>query len=120
MLARSPIVLSVSAGGHYAGTTAQGEPISFDVVDEGTAVTNVVVVFTATPVGRPAVLTITRQLPVDVRGRWTAVFKSAGFDGHLSGQISSSEAGTGSLRLDPGGSIAWQAKRVTAVLPASG
>lgn len=105
------------AAGHYTGSTDQGEPISFDVAGDSSTVTNVVVVFTVPPVGRVAVLTITRRLPVDARGRWEAAVRGTGFHGRLSGQIGPNGTGTGSLHLGGTDSIVWQTRRVTAVLP---
>jgi hypothetical protein len=110
----------VPTEGHYAGATAQGTPISFDVVGGGSEVTNVVAVFSTPPEGRAAVLTITRRLSVDAHGEWGADVNGAVFGGRIAGTLGPDGTARGSLDVDASGPIGWEARCVTAVLPDTG
>ncbi len=70
--------------GHYAGTTSQGEPISFDFT-ETNGVTNLIA--TLANVRQSEVITVSAFFPVAHNGRWGGILSASDLtlriEGHL-------------------------------------
>lgn len=100
--------------GRYAGSTADGDPVSFDLTEAG-EVTNVI----ASLAG--ASLAISKRYPVDASGRWGGAVSGPGVDACIRGRVGRSRA-TGTLRAEltaagstlAAGPVRWQAHRVPA------
>lgn len=98
--------------GHYAGATADGDPLSFDLTEAG-EVTNVIASLGG------ASLAISKRYPVDRSGRWGGSATGRGIDACISGRVGrSSAAGMVRAELTVAGSrraagpVRWQAQRV--------
>jgi len=85
--------------GHYAGTTSQGEPISFDVSDAGSGVTNVIVLVDGPLQGIPnTTISISQTFPIDEAGRWGGVIHGAGVRVRIRGRVTGPNA-AGTVRV---------------------
>jgi hypothetical protein len=100
--------------GHYAGTTSQGEPISFDVSDAGRVVTNIIVVVDV-PLqgGRNTTISISQTFPIDEAGRWGDVVHGAGVRVRIRGRATGPDA-AGTLRVALEGTGQRSSKRHSA------
>jgi hypothetical protein len=98
--------------GHYAGATSEGEPVSFDVTDEGD-VTNVIASLDG------AVISISQRFSVDGEGRWGGRVSGRRVSTRIGGRLSPSGA-EGSLEAEIGhngssrkvGPVSWRARRI--------
>lgn len=98
--------------GHYSGTTADGEPLSFDVTEAG-EVTNVIASVAGTSV------VISKRYRLDGAGRWGGSVSGAGVEACIRGRVGSTSA-SGTLRAElsragsvhAAGPIRWRATRV--------
>ena len=111
MLATSAIVQGVHTG-HYAGATADGEPVSFDVTGDGN-VTNVIAGLAG------SVISISQRFPVDGDGGWGGEVVGKGVRTRIRGRLAAAEAdGTLEAELVNGrthhlaGPISWHARKV--------
>jgi hypothetical protein len=99
--------------GHYAGSTADGDPLSFDLT-EAREVSNVIASLDG------ASLAISRRYPVDVSGRWGGAASGPGIDARIRGRVGRAEA-SGTLRAELTaagatrsiGPVRWRARRVS-------
>jgi hypothetical protein len=94
--------------GHYAGATAQGEPVSFDVTADGD-VTNVIASLSG------AVISISQRFSVDEQGRWGGDVAGRGVRAQIRGRLGPEVAkGTveAELASHATGAISWRARRV--------
>jgi hypothetical protein len=98
--------------GHYAGATSEGEPVSFDVTEDGD-VTNVIAMLAG------AVISISQRFLVDGKGRWGGEVSGRGVSTQIRGQLSASGAeGTLEAEIDHNGSchisgpFVWRARRI--------
>jgi hypothetical protein len=91
---------------HYAGRTSQGEPISFDVLPDGSAVTNFLLAFDAVwlqPVQlgiTEAPIAITGLFPISDDGRFRETVRAQHTTVVLEGSLDASGTATGSLHVD--------------------
>jgi hypothetical protein len=111
VLAASTIVPGVHAG-HYAGATSEGEPVSFDVTDDGD-VTNVIASLEG------AVISISQRFTVDGEGWWGGRVSGRRVSTRIRGRLCRSGA-EGMLEADIGhnglshtvGPVSWRARRI--------
>jgi hypothetical protein len=101
--------------GHYAGSTSAGDPISFDVTDEGD-VTNII----ASLLG--SAVSISLRYRVDEQGRWEGKACGEGIRARLRGRLNRAEAvGTLEAELEVAGThrttgeLAWRAHRLPGI-----
>lgn len=101
-----PRVAVPETAGHYAGTTSQGEPISFDVVSDGSAVTNILLAFDAAclqPVKlgiTEAPIAITGLFPVSAGGRFGGTVRARDATVAIHGAFDGVGRASGSLRVE--------------------
>jgi hypothetical protein len=101
--------------GHYAGSTSAGDPISFDVTDEGD-VTNII----ASLLG--SAVSISLRYRIDEQGRWEGKACGDGIRARLHGRLDRAEAvGTLEAELDVAGThrttgeLRWRARRLPGI-----
>jgi hypothetical protein len=121
---------TVLKDGHYAGTTAQDEPISFDVVMDGKALTNLSFMIKASSslgghasiVDEP--ITIAGFLPVGRDGHFGDTVTGDGIRAVIEGTFAPAVTATGTLHVDlvvvhsgsdvecSSGEVSWQTRLV--------
>jgi hypothetical protein len=91
--------------GHYTGTTEQDEPISFDVIVGGAALTNLTFMVKAscssdgqTIVDEP--ITVTGLFPIGLNGNFSDTVRGTDTEAVIDGTATSSSSTRGSLRVE--------------------
>ena len=100
--------------GHYAGATSEGEPVSFDVTDDG--VTNVIAFLDG------AVISISQRFTVDGEGWWGGAASGRRVRTRIRGQLGPTGA-EGVLEAEIGhngsshtaGPVSWRARRIEGI-----